>query len=77
MIEHIDIKNIQNGHDLEVPKPWPWLLDRGLKTLTLHQELFLLGVAVQELLGVGDMQSGGDGPDKENSEDTLVKYYKS
>ena len=58
-------KNIQNGHDLEVSKPWPWLLDRGLKTITLHQELFLLGVAVQELLGVGDMQSGGDDPDKE------------
>ena len=27
--------------NLEVPKPW--LLDRGLKALTLHQELFLLG----------------------------------
>ena len=50
--------------NLEVPKPW--LLDRGLKALTLHQELFLLGVAVQELLGVGNVQSGGYGPDKEN-----------
>jgi len=48
--------------NLEVPKPWPWLLDRGLQALTLHQELSLLGVAVQELLGVGDVQSGSDSP---------------